>query len=42
MKEAMRIASGAKLFVSPEIAQAQALVNQGKSISGLDTSDLTQ
>ncbi|MCX6822836.1 MAG: hypothetical protein NTX91_02455 [candidate division SR1 bacterium] len=42
MAEAMRIASGAKLFVSPEIAQAQALVNQGKSISGLDTSHLTK
>ena len=42
LSEAMRIASGAKLFVSPEIAQAQALVNQGKSISGLDTSHLTK
>jgi len=28
MKEAMRIASGAKLFVSPEFAQAQQLIDQ--------------
>lgn len=42
MSEAMRIASGAKLFVSPEFAAAQQLSNEGKSFTGLDTSDLTK
>lgn len=42
LKEAMRIASGAKLFVSPEFAAAQQLTNEGKAFTGLDTSDLTQ
>jgi len=28
MSEAMRIASGAKLFVSPEVAAAQQLIDQ--------------
>ena len=40
MQEAQRIASGAKLFLSPEIAQAQAMVKSGKVISGFNTQEL--
>lgn len=42
MSEAMRIASWAKLFVSPEFAAAQQLSNEGKSFTWLDTSNLTK
>ena len=40
VQEAQRIASGAKLFLSPEIAQAQAMVKSGKVISGFNTQEL--
>jgi hypothetical protein len=40
VQEAERIASGAKLFLSPEIAQAQSLVKSGKIISGFNTQEL--
>ena len=39
-QEAVRIASGAHLALSPEILQAQKLIQQGQTISGLDMKDV--
>lgn len=38
LTQAQRIASGAKLFMSPELVEAQQLLSQWTYISGLDTS----
>jgi len=40
LQEAQRIASGAKLFLSPEIVQAQAMVKSWGIVSGFNTKDL--
>lgn len=39
-QEAIRIARGAHLFLSPEILQAQKLLQQGHSVSGFDTKSI--
>lgn len=40
LQEAQRIASGAKLFLSPEIAQAQAMLKSWNTLSGFATQEL--
>jgi len=42
LTEAQRIASGAGLFVSTEVLEAQQLLSQWTAISGLDISDLSK